>query len=88
MKQFELDKDLIVEADEEALNNMELLDTLVEVDEGHPEMIGKVLTLMFGKAQKKKIYDHYRTEKGNVPVDKIVEVLESVFKSAGQEEKN
>lgn len=88
MKEFKIEEDLILTADDNAMDNMELIDILVEIEEGRPEYVGKFLNMLFGKEQKKKVYDYYRTDKGNVPVKKIVNSLEKVFKSSGDEEKN
>lgn len=88
MKEFKFDEDLIIEVDEERLDNMELLDLLVEMDEGHPERVGKVFSLLFGSETKKKIYDYYRNDKGIVPASKIMEKLQEFFLNFGKQAKN
>lgn len=64
---------------EENLDNMELIDALSEVTDDNQLAISKVATLMLGKKQKKKLYDHLRNEKGRVPIkdatDALIEIL-------------
>ena len=59
----------------ERLDNMELIDALEEVSDDNPLAISKVATLMLGKEQKKALYDHLRTEEGNVPIQQATESL-------------
>ena len=64
--------------DPAALNDMELMENLAEVD-SNPLLLPKVIRTVLGDDQKKAFYDHYRTENGKVPVDVIsaafVEIL-------------
>lgn len=64
---------------EENLDNMELVDALSEVTDDNQLAISKVATLMLGKTQKKKLYNHLRNEKGRVPIkaatDALIEIL-------------
>ena len=66
------------QVDPDALNDMELMENLAEVDE-NPLKLPKVIRAVLGDAQKKAFYDHYRTENGKVPVDVVsaafVEIL-------------
>lgn len=66
--------------EDEALNNFELLDVISEVDE-NPLLAPKALTMLLGKAQKKKLYNHLRTEDGIVPMDKIQDEMIDMFNS-------
>lgn len=66
------------QVDPDALNDMELMETIAEVDD-NPLKLPKVIRLVLGDAQKKAFYDHYRNDSGKVPVDVIsaafVEIL-------------
>lgn len=66
--------------DSEVLKDMELLELIGEVDD-NPILMPKLLEKMFGKKQKDNLYDFVRTEKGNVPVEKISEIVKDVFES-------
>lgn len=63
---------------ENALNNFELLDLFAEVDE-NPLLLPKVIKLLLGEEDKKRLYDHVRLEDGTVPVDKISNELMEII---------
>ena len=67
------------EIDEKRLDDMEFLDALSEVDE-NPLKFSKVVKIMLGEEQKKRLYDHLRADDGRVPVDAanaaIIEIME------------
>lgn len=65
--------------DSEVFKDMELLELIGEVDD-NPILMPKLLEKMFGKKQKDNLYDFVRTEKGNVPVEKISEIVKDVLK--------
>ena len=75
------------EVSKAALDNMELLDAIAECDES-PLAISRVVRLMLGNEQRRKLYDHLRTEDGNVPVAAVSEAVAEIFKGSGQEAKN
>lgn len=71
------------EIDDQALNDMELLETISEVDENImalPKVIGKVL----GARQKAAFYDFYRDESGRVPVDKVSAAFVEIMNGSKQ----
>lgn len=75
------------EIDDKALDDMELLEDLVAVDNDLsklPELLNKFL----GVEQKKKLYDHVRTKKGNVPIKKVADLFMEILNTAGKETKN
>lgn len=65
---------------EEQLDNMELLDALAEADSGKLLAISRVCDLLLGREQKARLYDHCRTERGNVPTgairDEILDIIQ------------
>lgn len=75
------------EVDEERLDNMELVDALADFDEGNPLAVSKVVALLLGKDEKKKMYDFARTEKGVVPATVISKMILEIL-SAKKEVKN
>lgn len=75
------------EIEDNALNNMELLDVLEETED-NPIGVSKACTLLLGKDQKKALYDHVRREDGTVPIDKVCLELKSIFAALGKTGKN
>lgn len=70
-----------VELSEEALDNVELLDALAEVQDADVPSLGRTIRLLMGKAQAKKLYDHLRTEDGRVPVVALSNALGELMES-------
>lgn len=64
----------------ERLNNYELIEALGELEES-PLLMGKVVTLMLGKEQTKKLKDHLRTEDGFVPNNLMESEITEIMKS-------
>ena len=71
----------------EALDDMELLDAIAEID-GNPLAISKVLKMLLGEQQRKELYDHLRGEDGRVSVKAVSEAIADIFSSSGQQGKN
>ena len=67
------------EIDEQAVNDMRVIDAIVEVEEGNLGGVSRLISLLFTKEQKKVFYDHLRLENGRVPLDtaskEIFEIL-------------
>lgn len=69
MKEIKLENGFKCEVDECVMDNMELAEDCAELQEtGNPVLLGKVLTTLLGADQRKRLYDHIRTEDGRVPV--------------------
>lgn len=68
-----------VSVDTDKLDDMELVEALAELNENDIYM-PKVATMVLGKEDKSRLYDHLRTEKGNVPVgaftNEFTEIME------------
>ena len=60
MKKVRLDNGLTLEVQDNALDNMELLDDLVDLDEGNGYAISRVVGRILRKEEQKKLYDHLR----------------------------
>ena len=87
MKKVRLDNGLSLEVQDNALNNMELLDDLVELDEGNGYAISRVVSRILGKEEKKKMYDHLRVD-GVVEISKVVDCMKEIFDKLGNAGKN
>ena len=78
----------LFEVDENALNDMELVDVLADdtMDDGF--RMSHVVRKLLGDQQRRALYDHVRTEDGRVPVDAVVAEVEDIFASYNQPGKN
>ena len=87
MKKIKLDSGLVLEIRENVMDNMELLDDLVDLDEGNGYAISRVVGRILEKPEKKKLYDSLRTD-GVTPVSKVVEAMKEIFDKLGDNGKN
>lgn len=75
--------------DDDAMNNMELVDAMAELDDGgHPFALSRVCLLLLGKEQRKRLYDHIRTEDGRVPPQAMGEEIADIIRGFGEQGKN
>lgn len=75
------------EITDERVDNMELIDALADIDGGNLLAVSKVLTLLLGPEQKKKMYDFVRTEDGIVSAQTVSEMIVEIL-AAKKETKN
>ena len=87
MKKIKLDSGLNLNVREDVMDNMELLDDLVELDEGNGYAISRVLNRMLEPDEKKKLYEHLR-ENGVTKVSKVVTAMKEIFDKLGETGKN
>lgn len=71
---------------DEAANNFELLEVMAEVED-NPLRLPRVVQLLLGDDQKKKLFDHVRTKNGTVPIDLVTKEVLEIF-SNDQKAKN
>ena len=87
MKKIKLDSGLNLTVRDDVMDNMELLDDLVELDEGNGYAISRVLNRMLEPDEKKKLYEHLR-ENGVTKVSKVVTAMKEIFDKLGETGKN
>ena len=75
------------EIKDERADNMELIDALADIDDGNLLAVSKVLTLLLGPEQKKKMYDFVLTEDGIVSAQTVSEMIVEIL-AAKKETKN
>ena len=75
------------EIDEKVADDMELLEAIAEA-ETQTYKFPQVLKKILGEEQKQKLYDHLRTKKGNVPIEKAINEFIEIMNEAGKETKN
>lgn len=83
MKEITLGSGYCCALNEKVLDNMELLELLVEVEEGHTAALIPALDLILGREQRKALYDHLRTEDGRVPIADTIKALAEIIRAAG-----
>ena len=83
-----LQNGLELEVNENSLNNMELLDALEEMTEGDELSMSKVVKLMLGKENRKKLYDSIRHKDGRVPLEDVDKCLTEIMMLLGDQGKN
>ena len=88
MKKIMLTNGLELEVNEKSLNNMELLDALEEMAEGNELAISKVVKLMLGNENRKKLYDFIRNKDGRVPLEEVDKCLTEIMNLLGEQGKN
>ena len=65
--------------DEDALDDMELLDALNDVDNGKLEAVSGVCLHLLGKQQREALYEHLRDANGRVRMSAVSEELASIL---------
>lgn len=76
------------EIDENVLDDMELIDAMAASQGEDPTQISVVVSKIFGDEQKKRLYDHIRTDDGRVPVTDVANIITEVIESLGDDGKN
>lgn len=79
------------EIDDDVMDDMELLEGLTALDKGDMGPLSDVLIALFGKEQKKRLYDFLRGDRGRVKASLVMEAVAEVFSAiseANQKAKN
>lgn len=87
MKTITTENGFIIEIDEEAFDDMEVLDMLSELADD-ALVLPRLLTKTLGKDGKRALYDFVRNDKGRVPPEKAMTLFEEVMRLAGDNAKN
>lgn len=85
MKHIVMQDGYEITIDEARLTNFELVDAMAELTEqDNPLAISRVVLLLLGKEERKRLYAHLRDEKGLVPAEAVSNALAEIFKSIGE----
>lgn len=68
--------------EDERLDDMELVDIMAEIDE-NPLLMPKLCKMLLGEEQKKRLYDHLRSEDGRVTIEATTNAIQEIFNSPG-----
>ncbi len=77
----------LLRIEEDALDDWELMEALMEMDSAHPEAALKALPMLIGTEQMKRLKEHLRTPSGRVPMSKMVQVFAEVFSTLNEAKK-
>ena len=78
----------VCELPENVMDNMELLDVMADETMEMVFRASAAVKMILGTEQRKKLYDHLRTDDGRVPVAAVNEALEDILQSFGKHGKN
>ena len=87
MKNVKLSNGLSLKINENMMDNMELLDDLVDLDNGNGYAISRVLNRMMDADEKKKLYDHLRVD-GVTSITSVADAMKEIFEKLGEQGKN
>lgn len=65
--------------DEEARDDMELLDAILKLDAGERQYMSEVVERLLGEEQRNKLYDHCRGKSGRVLASKVLSEVNGIF---------
>ena len=74
--------------DENAMNDMRLVDLLADKDIDPAFQVSGVLRYLLPGDQREKLYEHVKTETGRVPVEAISREITDIFAAVGEPGKN
>lgn len=74
--------------DEQAMDDMNLIDALAGASENDPLQFSRVIRLLLGEEQRKRLYNTLKNEAGRVPVERVSEAVSEIFAAAGAAGKN
>lgn len=75
--------------DEEARDDMELLENIIAIDNGDLRAVPVVVVSLLGEKQKEKLYEHCRDKKtGRVSATKVFEEVENIFNAISESEED
>ena len=66
--------------EEDALDDMELLDALAEIDAGKLDAVSAACLHLLGKEQRARLYDHRRDERGRVRISDVSAELGEIIR--------
>lgn len=64
-----------------ALDDMELLDALVDLQEDDTAALSRVCRRLLGDEQRKALYDTLRTDSGRVPASAVTAAIGEIFQA-------
>ena len=69
-------------------DDMELLDALIDIDDGNLSGLRKAMTMLLGEDQRKALYEHCRSKTGRVSASAVLGAFKEILEAMGGEVKN
>lgn len=82
VKRIETRSGFVCEIDEAVVNDMEVLDLIVEIENGNVMKYPPLLQKLLGDDLKRRLYDHVRVD-GRVPYQAIDAEVSDIFSGVG-----
>lgn len=76
------------EVNESIMNDMEVVDALVDIKNQDMEAVSVLVGKLFNREDKKRLYNHVRTEDGRAPIDAVMAEVNEIIQYNGEEGKN
>lgn len=86
IREINLECGAVVHVNPESLDNAELLDAVVEGDEGDVRAVSRILRILLNAEDKKALYDVLREEDGRVPTARVADTIAEIFTKLGEKE--
>ena len=87
MTQIKLSCGFEAEIDETAVNDMEFLDALTQMQEGDPTGLSVICDMLLNKQDKKRLYDAVRDENGRATIEAVSAKIKEIFDQLGSKKK-
>ena len=87
MTQIKLSRGFEAEIDEAAVNDMEFLDALTQMQEGDPTGLSVICDMLLNKQDKKRLYDAVRDENGRATIEAVSAKIKEIFDQLGSKKK-
>ena len=87
MTQIKLSCGFEAEIDETAVNDMEFLDALTQMQEGDPTGLSIICDMLLNKQDKKRLYDAARDENGRATIEAVSAKIKEIFDQLGSKKK-
>lgn len=81
MAKVKTETGFVCTVNDDALNDVELLDAILDMESGEPVSIRSIVDRVIGSDGRKELYNHVRNDKGIVQVDAIMDELKCIFDS-------
>ena len=75
------------EIDDDATDDMEILENIARLENGDMSVVPAILAQLLGEAQKKALYEFCRKENGRVSAVKVMSAVKEIFDAAAEENK-
>ena len=73
-----------VDIQPDVLDDMEIIEATAEVEAGNVAAVGRLVGMLIGAENKKRLYEHIRRQEGRVKATKVSECVAEIFRELGE----